>query len=129
MSLSVFYFQYKQVSGHEGIVGRLSEAEIMNLLPRTVDVATPEIYPPGSIVWNLGELTPEEIERCRWMTFLTQIDTLVWEDGVDKSRPTGGSGDSAKGLRCLLCLRRIWCPSADPHARQRLGCHSRSTGV
>ena len=83
MSLSVFYFQYKQVSGHEGIVGRLSEAEIMNLLPRTVEVATPEIYPPGSITWNLGELTPEEIERCRWMTFLTQIDTLVWEDGAD----------------------------------------------
>ena len=83
MSLSVFYFQYKQVSGHEGIVGRLSEVEIVNLLPRVVEVATPEIYPPGSIVWNLGELTPEEIERCRWMTFLTQIDTLVWEDGAD----------------------------------------------
>ena len=81
MSLSVFYFQYKQVSGHEGIVGRLSEVEIVNLLPRVVEVATPEIYPPGSIVWHVGELTPEEIERCRWMTFLTQIDTLVWEDG------------------------------------------------
>ena len=83
MSLSVFYFQYKQVSGHEGIVGRLSEVEIVNLLPRVVEVATPEIYPPGSIAWHTGELTPEEIERCRWMTFLTQIDTLVWEDGVD----------------------------------------------
>ena len=83
MSLSVFYFQYKQVSGHEGIIGRLSEVEIVNLLPRVVEVATPEIYPPGSIVWHVGELTPEEIERCRWMTFLTQIDTLVWEDGAD----------------------------------------------
>ena len=83
MSLLVFYFQYKQVSGHEGIVGRLSEVEIVNLLPRVVEVATPEIYPPGSIVWHVGELTPEEIERCRWMTFLTQIDTLVWEDGAD----------------------------------------------
>ena len=79
----MFYFQYKQVSGHEGIVGRLSEVEIVNLLPRVVEVATPEIYPPGSIAWHTGELTPEEIERCRWMTFLTQIDTLVWEDGVD----------------------------------------------
>lgn len=82
MSLSVYYFQYKQVSGHEGIVGRLSEVEIVNLLPRVVEVATPEIYPPGSIVWHTGELTSEEIERCRWMTFLTQIDALVWKDGA-----------------------------------------------
>ena len=80
MSLSVYYFQYKQVSGHEGLVGRLSEAEIVNLLPRIIEVATPEIYPPGSIVWHVGELRPEEIDRCRWMTFLTQIDTLVWKD-------------------------------------------------
>ena len=87
MSLSVYHFQYKQVSGHEGIVGRLSEAEIVNLLPRVVEIATPEIYPPGSIVWYAGELTPEEIERCRWMTFLTQINTLVWEDGeADRDR-------------------------------------------
>ena len=78
--ISVYYFQYKQVSGHEGIVGRLSEAEIVNLLPRVVEIATPEIYPPGSIVWHVGELRPEEIERCRWLTFLTQINTLVWED-------------------------------------------------
>ena len=82
MSLSVYYFQYKQVSGHEGIVGRLSETEIANLLPRVVEVATPEIYPPGSVVWYAGELRSEEIERCRWMTFLTQIDILVWEDGA-----------------------------------------------
>ena len=82
MNPSLYYFQYKQVSGHEGIVGRLSEAEIVNLLPRVVEIATPEIYPPGSIVWHGGELAPEEIERCRWMTFLTQIDTLFWEDGV-----------------------------------------------
>ena len=80
MSLSVYHFQYKQVSGHEGIVGRLSEAEIVNLLPRVAEIATPEIYPPGSIVWHEGELRHEEIERCRWMTFLTQIDTLVCED-------------------------------------------------
>ena len=80
MGLSVYHFQYKQVSGHEGLVGRLSEAEIVNLLPRVVEVATPEIYPPGSIVWCARELTSEEIERCRWMAFLTQIDTLVWED-------------------------------------------------
>ena len=80
--ISVYYFQYKQVSGHEGIVGRLSEGEIVNLLPRVVEVATPEIYPPGSIVWHEGELASEEIERCRWLTFLTQIDTLVWEDGT-----------------------------------------------
>ncbi len=82
MNLSVYYFQYKQVSGHEGIVGRLSEAEIVNLLPRTVEIATPEIYPPGSIIWHAGELTSEEIERCRWTTFLTQIDTLTWEEGT-----------------------------------------------
>ena len=80
MNLPVYYFQYKQVSGHEGIVGRLSEAEIVNMLPRVVEVATPEIYPPGSIVWYAGELRSKEIERCRWMTFLTQIDTLVWKD-------------------------------------------------
>ena len=80
--ISLYYFQYKQVSGHEGIVGRLSEAEIVNLLPRVIEMATPEIYPPGSIVWYTDELTPEEIERCRWLTFLTQIDTLVWEDGA-----------------------------------------------
>ena len=86
MSLSVYYFQYKQVSGHEGIVGRLSETEIVNLLPRVVEVATPEIYPPGSVVWHVGELRYEEIERCRWMTFLTQIDTLVWEDGATDQR-------------------------------------------
>ena len=85
--ISIYYFQYKQVSGHEGIVGRLSEVEIVNMLPRIVEIATPEIYPPGSIVWHEGELTPEEIERCRWMTFLTQIDTLVWEDGeADRDR-------------------------------------------
>ena len=82
MSLSIYYFQYKQVSGHEGIVGRLSEAEIVNLLPRVVEVATPEIYPPGSLIWHEGKLTPDEIERCRWMTFLTQIDTLVWKEGT-----------------------------------------------
>ena len=80
--ISIYYFQYKQVSGHEGIVGRLSEVEIVNLLPRIVEVATPEIYPPGSIVWHGGELRPEEIDRCRWLTFLTQIDVLVWEDGA-----------------------------------------------
>ncbi len=78
--ISVYYFQYKQVSGQRSIVGRLSETEIANLMPRVVEVATPEIYPPGSIVWHEGELTPEEIERCRWMTFLTQIDTLMWAD-------------------------------------------------
>ena len=82
MTLSVYHFQYKQVSGYEGIVGRLSDAEIVNLLPCVVEIATPEIYPPGSIVWYADELTPEEIERCRWMTFLTQIDTLVWRDGA-----------------------------------------------
>ena len=82
MSLSVYYFQYKQVSGHEGIVGRLSEAEIVNLLPRVVEVATPEIYPPGSIIWHTGGLMHEEIDRCRWLTFLTQIDTLVWKEGT-----------------------------------------------
>ena len=82
MSLSVYYFQYKQVSGHEGIVGRLSEAEIVNLLPRVVEVATPEIYPPGSIIWHTGGLMHEEIERCRWLTFLTQIDTFVWKEGT-----------------------------------------------
>ena len=88
MSLSVYYFQYKQVSGHEGLVGRLSEAEIVNLLPRVVEVATPEIYPPGSIVWHVGELRSEEIDRCRWMTFLTQIDTFVWEDrAADRDQP------------------------------------------
>ena len=86
MNLSLYYFQYKQVSGHEGIVGRLSETEIVNLLPRVVEVATPEIYPPGSVVWHVGELRSEEIERCRWMTFLTQIDTLVWEDGATDQR-------------------------------------------
>lgn len=80
MNLSVYHFKYKQVSGHEGIVGRLSEAEIVNLLPRVVEIATPAIYPPGSIVWHEGELRHEEIERCRWMTFLTQIDTLVCQD-------------------------------------------------
>ena len=80
--ISVYYFQYKQVSGHEGIVGRLSETEIVNLLPRVAEVATPEIYPPGSIVWHTGELTSEEIERCRWMTFLTQIDALAWKEGT-----------------------------------------------
>ncbi len=85
MSLSVYYFQYKQVSGHEGIVGRLSEAEIVNLLPHVVEVATPEIYPPGSIVWHTGGLTPEAIERCRWMTFLIQIDMLIWEDRAEGS--------------------------------------------
>ena len=82
MNLLIYYFQYKQVSGHEGIVGRLSEAEIVNLLPHVVEMATPEIYPPGSIVWYTDELTPEEIERCRWMAFLTQIDTLVWDGGA-----------------------------------------------
>ncbi len=80
--ISVYHFQYKQVSGHEGIVGRLAESEIVNMLPRVVEVATPEIYPPGTIVWHEGELGHEEIERCRWMTFLTQIDALVWEVGV-----------------------------------------------
>ena len=85
--ISVYYFQYKQVSGHEGIVGRLSEVEIVNLLPRVVEIATPEIYPPGSIVWHAGELRSEEIEGCRWMTFLTQIDMLVGEDGAaDRSQ-------------------------------------------
>ena len=82
MSLSLYHFQYKQVSGHEGIVGRLSEAEIANMLPHVVEVATPEIYPPGSIIWHEGELMPEEIEQCRWMTFLTQIDTLMWKDAA-----------------------------------------------
>ena len=82
MSLSLYYFQYKQVSGHEGIVGRLSEVEIQNLLPRVVEIATPQIYPPGSVVWHESELTPEEIDRCRWLAFLTQIDKLVWEDRV-----------------------------------------------
>ena len=85
--ISVYHFQYKQVSGHEGIVGRLSEAEIVNLLPRVVEVATPEIYPPGSIVWHGDELRPEDIERCRWMTFLTQIDTLVWDDEAADQDP------------------------------------------
>lgn len=80
--ISIYYFQYKQVSGHEGIVGRLSEVEIVNLLPRVIEIATPEIYPPGSIVWHAGELTPAEIDRCRWLTFLTQIDALVREDGA-----------------------------------------------
>ena len=80
--ISIYYFQYKQVSGHEGIVGRLSEVEIVNLLPRVIEIVTPEIYPPGSIVWYAGELRSKEIEQCRWLTFLTQIDALVKEDGA-----------------------------------------------
>ncbi|RKU08586.1 hypothetical protein C6502_15355 [Candidatus Poribacteria bacterium] len=65
----------------------MSEAEIVNLLSRVVEIATPKIYPPGSIVWYAGELRPEELERCRWMTFLTQIDMLIWEDGdADRDR-------------------------------------------
>ena len=52
----------------------------MNLLPRVIEIATPEIYPPGTIVWYADALTSEEIDRCRWMTFLTQIDMLVRED-------------------------------------------------
>ena len=105
MSLSVYYFQYKQVSGREGIVGRLSETEIVNLLPRVIEVATPEIYPPGSIVWYASELTSEEIERC-------SVDDLSdanrhcssWEDTA-ANQDQQDSGDSTAGLRCLLRLR------------------------
>ena len=45
--ISVYYFQYKQVSGHEGIVGRLSEAEIVNLLPRVVESCDAGDLPTG----------------------------------------------------------------------------------
>ncbi|MCZ6680397.1 MAG: hypothetical protein O7E52_24465 [Candidatus Poribacteria bacterium] len=82
-SISVYYFQYKQRSSQRGIVGRLSETEIFNLLPRVIAAATPEIYPPGSILWHSGELTPQEMENCRWMTFLTQVDKLEWTEGRD----------------------------------------------
>ncbi len=84
-SISVYYFQYKQVSGQRGIIGRLSETEIVNLLPRVVEAATPEIYPPGSIVWHAGELTPEETGMCQWITLLTQVNKLERRDGEDWS--------------------------------------------
>ena len=127
MSLSVYYFQYKQVSGHEGIVGRLSEVEIVNLLPRTAEVATPEIYPPGSIVWYAGELRSEEIERCQWMTFLTQIDTLVWEEGtVDRDQRVAESLRKDYDAFCafvesgvhqpVLTLDKDWVATIAPQA-------------
>ena len=84
-SISVYYFRYKQVSNQQGVLGRLSETEIVNLLPHLVAIATPEIYPPGSIVWHAGELTPKEIEVCRWLTFLTQVSKLTWADNRDWS--------------------------------------------
>lgn len=84
-SISVYYFQYKLTGNQRGIIGRLSETEIVNLLPGVVQVVTPAIYPPGSIVWHAGELAPEEIETCRWITFLTQVSKLEWGDGQDWS--------------------------------------------
>ena len=127
MSLSLYYFQYKQVSGHEGIVGRLSEAEIVNLLPRVVEVATPEIYPPGTVVWHEGGLTSEESERCRWMTFLTQIDTLVWEDGdVDQNQRVAETLRKDYDTFCaflesgqrqpILTLEKDWVATIAPQA-------------
>lgn len=110
--ISVYYFQYKQVSGHEGIVGRLSEAEIVNLLPHVIEIATPEIYPPGSVVWHVGKLTSEEIDRCRWMTFLTQIDTLFWTDG-----------DADQDQRVAETLRKdydAFCTFVESGARQSI---------
>ena len=128
MNPSLYYFQYKQVSGHEGIVGRLSEAEIVSLLPRVVEVATPEIYPPGSVVWHTGELTPEDIGRCRWMTFLTQIDMLIWEDKVEGSAGQRGAETLRKdydvfcafiesgGHQPTLTLDKDWVATIAPQA-------------
>ncbi len=127
MNPSLYYFQYKQVSGHEGIVGRLSEAEIVNLLPRVIELATPEIYPPGTIVWHEGELSPEEIERCRWLTFLTQIETFMWEDrAANQDQRTAGLLRQDYDTFCefiesgarqsILTLNKNWVATIAPQA-------------
>ena len=99
----------------------------MNLLPRVVEVATPEIYPPGSIVWHEGELAPEEIKQCQWMTFLTQIDTLVWKDGTaDQDQRVAGTLRKDYDAFCvfvesgvhhpILTLDKDWVATIAPQA-------------
>ena len=86
MVYSTYYFQYKQLSSHRGLMGRLSETEIVNLLGhRVMEVATPEHYPPGSIVWYAGDLTPEAMRICQWIPFLTAVDKLEWNVAHDWS--------------------------------------------
>ena len=86
MVCSTYYFQYKQLSKHRGLMGRLSETEIGNLLgERVVQVATPEHYPPGSIVWCAGDLTSEAVHSCEWIPFLAAIDKLEWDVAPDWS--------------------------------------------
>ena len=86
MVCSTYYFQYKRLSKHRGLMGRLSETEIGNLLgERVVQVATPEHYPPGSIVWCADDLTPEAVQSCQWIPFLAAIDKLEWAGAPDWS--------------------------------------------
>ena len=76
-SSCVYYFQYKQHNKHRSIIGKLSKIEIRNTLgSRILDVATPEIFPPGSIVWYAGTLTLEEIQMCQWLTFVGKVCKL-----------------------------------------------------
>jgi 16S rRNA G966 N2-methylase RsmD len=86
MICSAYYFQYKQLSKHRGLMGRLSETEIVNLLGhRVMQIATPEHYPPGSIVWCGGDLTPEAMRICQWIPFLAAVGKLEWNVAHDWS--------------------------------------------
>jgi SAM-dependent methyltransferase len=83
--VSVYYFQYKLVGDQRSLVGRLGEAEIGNLLPRVIRIATPEVYPPGAIVWYAGALEPTALEAAPWIAFLTRIDRLEWAEPPEPS--------------------------------------------
>ena len=75
---SVYYFQYKLISDQRGLLGRLGEAEIASLLPHAISMATPQVYPPGTIVWCSTALDSNALEFCQWLSFVTQIDELTW---------------------------------------------------
>ncbi|MFB3041386.1 MAG: TRM11 family methyltransferase [Candidatus Poribacteria bacterium] len=83
---SVYYFRYKKLSNHRGVIGVISETELVNLLgSRVMQIATPEIYPPGSIVWHAGDLTPNEIQTCQRLPFVSEIFHLEWTERQDGS--------------------------------------------
>ena len=74
---SPYYFEFRQLHKHRSIIGKLSEIEILNVLgPTVLAIATPLIFPPGTIVWHSGKLMSEEIRKCQWLTFVTNVYKL-----------------------------------------------------
>jgi len=94
-----------------------------------LEVVTPAIFPPGSIVWHMGPLRPEEIQRCQWLTFVGQIHELdasgeagLYDHlkcGVERLRADYDAFETflrAANRKKIFTLDKTWTSLVEPQA-------------